>query len=346
MNKQLYYKDIERYLTFSNLKGFYNKSILITGATGLIGSYFIDLIMECNKKNNSNIKVYAMSRSVDKLKNRFVTFYDNNNFVPIIQDVCQKIEIEENIDYIVHGASNTHPVAYSTEPISTITTNVIGLYNLLEFALKKKLSKFLFISSVEIYGENDKNIDSFKETDLGYIDCNTLRAGYPESKRLGEALCQAYIKEYNLNINIARISRVYGPTIQKSDTKAISQFIKNVLEDNDIVLKSEGNQYYSYTYVGDVVSAIIMIFTNGKIGEAYNVSDENSDIHLKDLANLIAKLGNKKVVFDLPNEIEKQGFSKATKAIIDSTKLKAIGYKAITPINKGIELTINILKNK
>ena len=256
------------------------------------------------------------------------------------------MEIDGEIDYIIHGASNTHPVAYSTDPIGTITSNVFGLYNLLNLAVKKNTKKLLFLSSVEIYGENDKEIDEFSEKDLGYIDCNTLRAGYPESKRLGESLCQAYIQKHNLDIVIARISRVYGPTLQKTDTKALSQFINNVLEDKDIVLKSQGTQYYSYAYVGDVVQALILLIDKGVNGEAYNISDKNSNIHLKDLAKLIADYGNKKVIFDLPSEIEQKGFSKATKAIIDSSKISKLGYKPITKLEIGIPTTIEILKEK
>ena len=343
MKNEKYLKDIEKYLNVIDLEFLNNKKLLITGATGLIGSYLIDLLMKYNEKYNKNIEIYAMSRNEEKLKNRFITYYENKNFHSVIQDVCDKIEIDE-IDYIIHGASNTHPVAYSTDPIGTISTNVLGLYNLLNLAKEKNVKRFLFLSSVEIYGENDKNIDSFKETDLGYINCNTLRAGYPESKRLGESLCQAYIEKYNLDIVIPRISRVYGPTVLKTDTKALSQFINNVLEDKDIVLKSDGTQYFSYSYVGDIVLGLITLLEKGVSGEAYNISDERSNIHLKDLAKLIADYGNKKVIFDLPNETERKGFSRATKAIIDSTKLKSLGYTAITPIEEGITLTIDILK--
>lgn len=338
-----YEEDLNKYLNNIDFSIFKDKKILITGATGLIGSYLIDLLIKKNNNDNLNTQIYAVSRSKEKLKNRFNNYYDNNNFHPVIQDVCEPFAID-SLDYIIHGASNTHPVAYSSDPINTISSNVIGLYNLLNLAVKTNTQKFLFLSSVEIYGENSTEKDAFDEKDFGYIDCNTLRAGYPESKRLGEALCQAYISQHNLDIVIPRISRVYGPTIQKSDTKALSQFINNVLEDKDIVLKSEGNQYYSYTYVGDVVSALVLLLEKGVQGEAYNISDSKSDIHLKDLATLIANCGNKKVVFDLPNEIEKKGFSKATKAIISAAKINELGFKAITPIQEGITKTIEILK--
>lgn len=343
MNSEKYIIDLKRYYNKINIEFLKNRSILITGATGLIGSYMIDLLMMFNEEKKLNIKIYALSRTEEKINNRFSAYLKNENFNPIIGNVCDKLELN-NIDYIIHGASNTHPVAYSTEPINTITTNFIGLHNLLELASKNKSKRVLFLSSVEIYGENNQDKESFDEKDFGFIDCNTLRAGYPESKRLGEALCQAYIQEKGLDIVIPRISRVYGPTMLKSDSKALSQFIKNVLEGNDIVLKSDGTQYFSYSYVGDIVLALLLLLEKGVCGEAYNISDKESDIHLKDLAKLIAEYGGKKVVFDLPNEIEKKGFSKATRAIINSDKLRDLGYKALTPIKEGIPTTIDILK--
>lgn len=345
MYKEQYENDLNKYLKHIDFSIFKDKSILITGATGLIGSYLIDLLIKKNEQESLNVNIYAVSRNENKLKERFNHYYENSHFHAVIQDVCNPFNLDY-VDYIIHGASNTHPVAYSTDPVGTITTNVLGLYNLLNLAVEKQVKRFIFLSSVEIYGENKTDKESFEETDFGYIDCNTLRAGYPESKRLGESLCQAYRSKYGLDIVIPRISRVYGPTIQKSDTKALSQFINNVLEDKDIVLKSDGMQHYSYAYVGDVVSAIILLLDKGISGEAYNIADSKSDIRLKDLANLIASEGNKKVIFELPNETEQKGFSKATKAIIDPRKLNSLGFIAITHIEEGISNTIKMLKEK
>lgn len=345
INNKLYLESIKKIeqlkLDFEILK---NKTILVAGARGLIGSFLIDVVMYLNKIKKLNCTVITIGRNRQKLIERFECYQDNDNLKFYELDINQKIEIEEKIDYIVHGASNTHPIAYSTDPIGTITTNVIGLYNLLDLAVEKKIKKFIFLSSVEIYGENNKNIDSFIEKDLGYIDCNTVRAGYPESKRLGESLCQAYIQKYGLDITIARISRVYGPTILKDDSKALSQFINKAVNNEDIILKSEGNQYFSYTYVGDVANAIILLLIKGKCGEAYNVADKNSNILLKDLAKLIANYVNKEVCFELPDEIERRGYSTATRAIIDGSKLEELGFTPLTSIDNGIKTTIDILK--
>ena len=172
-----------------------------------------------------------------------------------------------------------------------------------------------------------------------------MRAGYPESKRAGEALCQAYIQQRKLDVVIPRFTRSFGPTLLPSDTKALSQFLKKGVAREDIVLKSKGYQYYSYTYVCDAVSGLLTCLLRGACGEAYNIADESCDITLRDLAQIIAEYAGTKVVFELPDEVEKAGYSTATKARLDSSKLKTLGWKAQFDIRTGLEHTIEILRS-
>lgn len=343
-----FYKEDLKYvagldLSWNKLK---DRIILISGATGLIGSFFVDVIMYQNEKMGLNCKIIALGRNAEYAKGRFKRYWGMNNFCFVVCDVNLPIEFEcpEQIDFVLHFASNTHPVAYATEPIDTIMTNIIGTKNMLEFASRHKASRCVFASSNEVYGENRGDVEKFDELYCGYIDCNTLRAGYPESKRCGEALCQAYIKQRRLDIVIARLTRSYGPTLLKSDTKALSQFLYKGIRGEDIVLKSSGTQFYSYTYVSDAVSGIFWVLFQGKCGEAYNIADEASDIMLKDLAAIIAEFTRRSVIFELPSEVEKLGFSKATKARMDSSKLKKIGWQARYDIRSGIKRTIDIIK--
>jgi nucleoside-diphosphate-sugar epimerase len=252
--------------------------------------------------------------------------------------------LEETVDYVFHAASNTHPVAYATDPVGTITTNIIGTGNLLRFAAEHGARRMLFASSVEVYGENRGDVQTFTEDYCGYLNCNTLRAGYPESKRCGEALCQAYIKQCGLDVVIPRLARTYGPTMLMSDTKALSQFLKKGIAGEDIVLKSQGTQLFSYTYVADAVSAVLYCLLLGKCGEAYNIADSASDIRLRDLAAIIAEATGRKVVFDLPDETERAGYSTATVAVMESEKIRALGWNAQYTIRAGLERTIRILK--
>lgn len=337
----VYKNEIENILIKEYIDILKNKVIVITGARGLIGGELIDTIMFGNRVHNMNCKIYAVVRNVEAAKNRFCSYADSELLRVVRADINQgELDIEDSIDYFIHGASNTHPIYYSTRPIETILTNTVGTNNVLSFASKHNCKRFLFLSSVEIYGENKGDIESFDEKYLGYINSNTLRAGYPEGKRLGEALCQAYIKEKGLDCVIPRISRCYGPGLLDEDSKALSQFIKNALNKEDIVLKSEGKQFYSYVYVADVVSALFFLLHKGQCGEAYNVTGENSDITLADLSQLIAENASCKVVFDLPDATEIEGYSKATKALLDITKIKKLGWKSQYSIEEGIKRTL------
>lgn len=325
-------------LPWEKLRG---KSILITGGTGLIGSFLIDVLNVANL----GCVVLLFGRSEEKARARFADYWDEGWMRFVEWDgMNPSIEESAQVDYVVHLASNTHPVAYATDPIGTIASNVMALNNLLLLATEHKASRFLFASSNEIYGENRGDAELFNENYCGYIDCNTLRAGYPEAKRCGEALCQAYIRQKGLDCVVARLTRTYGPTTLPTDTKAISQFFRNALNGEDIVLKSEGNQYYSYQHVADSVAGLLTVLLKGEKGEAYNIADESGDITLRDLAAEIASFAGRKVVFDLPDAVELAGFSKATKARLDGAKLRALGWKPHYGICDGVKRCLEAMR--
>ena len=322
-----------------------NKSVLISGATGLVGSFLVDVLMKKNE-NGLNCNIYIITRNKKKAESRFVKWNNNENIHYFECDVneTKNFQLINRIDFVFFLASNTHPLQYTNNPIEKITTNIIGLKNTLDISAEKKAERIVFASSNEVYGENRGETELFDEKYCGYIDSNTLRAGYPESKRCGEALCQAYRKEKNLDIVIPRLTRTYGPTVLMSDTKAISQFIKKAISNEDIVLKSNGEQYYSFTYVSDAVSGLLTVFFKGIDGEAYNIADQNSDIRLKELAEIVASNANKKVIYEAPDEEEVEGYSKATYARLDSNKLKELGWNARYSIQQGIDRTLKIMK--
>lgn len=324
-----------------------NRSLMLSGATGLIGSFLIDVVLEKNITDGLNCTVYALGRNEQKARTRFSKYADDKRLIFINYDVKKPFVQKDlgTVDYVLHLASNTHPLQYSTDPIGTITTNIIGLQNMLDFAVEHDATRFAFASSNEIYGENRGDVELFDESYCGYINSNTMRAGYPESKRCGEALCQAYKAQKGLNVVIPRPTRSYGPTMLQSDTKAISQFIKKGVAGEDIVLKSAGTQFYSYQYMADTVSGLLTIILCGENGEAYNIAEEHSDITLRDLAGIIAGINGKKVVFEIPDEVEAAGYSTATKARLDGKKLQQLGWKPEYNIKSGIERTIHILRD-
>lgn len=316
-----------------------DKTVLISGASGMIGTFLIHVLMQ----RGLHTKIIALGRKKTSSRERFGEYWQSEYFRFISHDINEPLHGIECADFVIHAASNTHPVAYASDPIGTVTTNILGTYNLLNYASQCKAERFLLASSVEIYGENRGDTEYFDESYCGYIDCNTLRAGYPESKRASEALCQAYKKTNQLDVVIARLARTYGPTMLVSDTKAISQFIKNGLAKENIILKSEGNQLYSYNYVADSVSGLLTILLKGENGEAYNIADKASDITLKNLAGIIAELSGTNVVFNLPDEMERAGYSKATKALMDSSKLQSLGWTAHWNMKNGLRETLRSL---
>ena len=352
------------------------RSILISGATGMIGSTLIDVLMmrkrgaaaasleAAGKDNAADLRIFALGRSVEKARNRFREYWEDPRFVFVRCDINDRESLERGcveagicgsqneagkaaagtVDYVFHAASNTHPVAYANDPIGTVVTNIIGLDNLLHFASEHGCRRFLFASSNEIYGENRGDAELFDEKCCGYIDCNTMRAGYPESKRAGEALCQAYIRQKKLDVVIPRFTRSFGPSLLSTDTKALSQFIRKGVAREDIVLKSAGTQFFSYTYVCDAVSGLLYCLWKGTCGEAYNIADVSCDITLRDLAQTIADSVGTKVIFDLPDAVEAAGYSKATKARLDSTKLQGLGWKAQFDIKTALDHSIGIMR--
>ena len=317
------------------------RTLVLSGATGLIGSCLVDVLHERGCK----CSVVALGRSEQRARERFAACWDSPLFHFVECDINNPLSLGVQADYVLHLASNTHPLQYATDPVGTIMTNIRGLGNMLEYARGCGSGvRFAFASSNEVYGENRGDVELFDEQYCGYIDCNTLRAGYPESKRCGEALCQAYARQWGLDVVIPRFTRSFGATLLPSDTKALSQFLRNAVAGGDIVLKSEGKQYYSYTYVADAVAGLLYILLLGKSGEAYNVADLSCDITLRDLASKIAGICGTKVVFELPSELEAAGFSKATKARLDSTKLHALGWKPLFSLDTALEHTIAALR--
>ena len=343
INHQLYADDVERLaaldLPWSTLDG---KKMLLTGATGMIGTTLVDVLMR-----KGNVKIYAAGRKKASAEARFGEYFDNPNFEFMPMDV-NALDVDDlskrlKVDVIIHAASNTHPVQYATDPVGSIMSNILGTYNLLELGRRIEIERFMFVSSVEIYGQA-RGDDVFDEKYCGYIDCNTMRAGYPEGKRAGETLCQAYISKFGMDVVIPRLSRCYGSTMRLDDSKAMSQFIMNGVKREDIVLKSEGLPRYSYCYSSDAVGGLFYCLFKGKSGEAYNVSDSSEIMSLRQIAEYIAEISDRKVVFEIPDAIQSAGFSKVVKGVMVNDKLKALGWTPHDDTRSGVKKTIEILR--
>lgn len=344
-SSRLYHEDIEYIASFGvEWQQLKNSSILVTGATGLIGTVLVDALMYKNKNDGLNVRVFALARNKEKIQNHFRDYRGDDLFESVQSDIAKEVAVNEKIDFIINLASNTHPALYAAEPIKTIDSIVSGTKNILEFATKHDTKRVINASSVEVYGENRGDIEAFTEDYCGYINCNSLRAGYPEGKRLSEALCQAYLAEKNLDTVSARLGRVYGAPLLMSDTKSTTQFIRNSVNGDDIILKSEGKQKYSFVYVADAVTALLLLLGKGVKGEAYNIaSDEVNSLY--ETAGILANINGKKVTFDMPNEKEQKGFSVVQKALMDSSKLKVLGWRGAYSLKDGLERTVRVLRD-
>lgn len=333
----LYQEDIKNILSIRDIENLRGKSFLITGATGMVGVMLIDALMALG-----DVKVYAVGRSREKAQERLGEYFDSERFEFISQDVCESFSDDINVDYIIPAASNTHPLAYSNYPVETIMINVKGAEHALDLAYRSGAT-VIYPSTVEVYG-NAIGQEMFTEDYTGKLNLSNSRACYTESKRVSEAMCQSYLAEKGVAVKIVRLCRIFGPTMLESDSKASSQFIKKAVAGEDIVLKSEGNQYFSYTYVADAVMGLLHVLLHGENGVAYNVSSEKTNVHLKDFAQLCAEYNGKDVVFDLPSESERKGFSIATQAILSNDRIKNIGFEPMYEMKDAVYRTIEMLK--
>jgi len=331
------YKEDLRDVHIPCLEALTNSNILVTGATGLIGGCLVNLLSCYADKYRFHI--YAGCRSYSKFTKRFGTEDNYLHFKEL--DVDFPISGDTSYHYIIHAASLANPSAYATQPVEVMKSNIYGTVNLIEYGRAHGMRSILYVSSGEVYGEG--NGQAFKETDSGYVDCATPRACYPSAKRAAETLCVSYAAEYGIDTRIARPCHVYGPYFTESDNRVYAQFIRNVLRGEDIVMKSTGTQYRSWCYVVDCASALLHILLKGENGQAYNVADETSNISIRQLAEMIASIGGKKVVMQVPDEQEKRGYNVVRQSTFDTTKLKALGWQVKGTMTEKLENTINAL---
>ena len=317
--------------------------VLVTGASGLIGSCLVDLLLLANNYGR-NFIVYALGRNKEKLKKRFSAFEGSGSLHFVEQDVQVPLDSNMQFDYIVHGASNADPRNYALYPAETMLVNVVGAKNILNYCKEHLSTRAIILSTFEVYANADKDI--YREEDTGVINQNMIRSCYPESKRCVELLARCYVEEYGVNAIIGRLCSIYGPTMLNDDSKAHAQFIRNALRGEDIVLKSKGDQRRSYCYVIDTVTGLLYVLGKGATGEAYNISNEDSVVTIAEVAKTIAEIAGTKVVFDLPDEIEKKGFSKPQNCVLDNHKLKALSWQGKYDIKTGLKECIDILNNQ
>lgn len=313
------------------------KSVLITGARGLIGSCLTDLLLR------KGCRVFAVGRDIDTLSKRFVYCKSTERLHFLRQDLCEPLtDLPERIDYIIHAAGNSDPAHFVKKPVETLLSNVAGTNALLAYGVHHGMRRFLYVSSGEVYGESVEGLDAFTEEYCGPLDYSSFRTCYPAGKRAGETLCQSYIHEYGADAVIVRPCHIFGPTMLQDDSHAVAQFLRSAAEGRDIVLKSTGMMERSHCYVLDAALAILRVLTDGKNGTAYNIADENYQLTVRAFAERCAAAGGCSLCFDLPQAQEAKGYTKVSRMVLDAKRLRGIGWTPMDGEDK-IQSTVHIL---
>lgn len=332
LNNLLLQEDLEMIakerLPFDRMK---NANILVTGATGLVGSVMVKALACCNRIHNLNMTVYAFVRNADKAKITYGNLVNRKDIKLIIGDIINPIEINDSIDYIIHGASVTTSKVFISNPVETIRTSLVGTDNLLKLAKDKNVKSMVYISSMEAFGITNPNLKDVREEDLGYIDVMNVRSCYSEGKRMCEVMCASYAHEYNVPVKIARLAQTFGAGVPKADTRVFAQFAKSVIQKEDIVLHTKGESTGNYCYTADAISGLLTILLKGDTGEVYTVANPNTTIKIKDMAKLIAEqLANNeiRVIFDIPESSFTYGYAPDVCMHLNADKLKALGWSA------------------
>lgn len=326
-------------LSWEKLK---NKTVMITGASGMVGSYMLYVLLMLNDEKHYGIKVDAVMRNVNKLPEEIRNREDVN---VVVADVTKDIPDVGDIDYIIHAASPASPLIMQNQPVETIAANTIGTFKTLELAKEKNAEGYLFISSREIYGQPDEGQEFFYENTYGFVDQLNPRSCYSEGKKAAETMCVCFHEEYGLNTKIARLAHTYGPGMSIYDGRVQADFLKNVYHNEDIVLKSEGTAVRTYTYIADAIAGMYRILLDSE-DIVYNIGNEAGKVSIRDLAEILVSIYPErglKLVFDIP-EGGTKGTAPYTLGILSSEKLRKLGWDPKYSVKDGFKRTLEYLE--
>lgn len=332
--------EVNELLILSQLAG---KTVFITGATGLIGKNVVHTLVIYNKHTDNPTKIIALVRSIERAQSVFKNDYSAVQC--IVGDVNQPVHLVEPIDYIIHAASQTASKAFVENPINTIETAITGTKNILELAKEKTVKKFVYLSTMEVYGSplSDEKISEDHGTNLNTM---MLRSCYPESKRLCENLCVAYMKEFGIPVNVIRLTQTFGLGVSYNDSRVFAEFARCVIEERDIILHTRGETKRNYLFTQDAVSAILIVLIKGDAGQAYNAANEDTYCSIYDMAKMVAeKLAKGKISVHVEIENEnKFGYAPTLKMNLDTLKLKSLGWKPKVGLEEAYKRMIEQMK--
>ena len=319
------------------------KTVLITGANGFLPSYMVKTLIYLNVHRNLDIRIIGLVRNKKNAMERFGSHIDKGDMELIVQNVCDPIEFDSDIDYIVHAASQASPKYYGKDPVGTLAPNVLGTANMLNLAVKKRVKGFLFFSSGEIYGHVDPSQIPLKENFYGCIDPLDVRSCYAEGKKMGETMCISWLHQYGVLVKIARIFHTYGPGMKVDDGRVFADFVFDVVNGRDILMHSDGSAVRSFCYISDSITALFTVLLKGEIGQAYNVGNDEAEISIIDLANLLVALYPEKGLSVVRQEQKtKTDYLKSpfNRQMPEIEKIKELGWIPRINLNEGFKRTI------
>ena len=325
---------IENNLPFDK---FYGKTVLISGANGYVPAYFVHTFIALNKYKDAGIRILALCRNQERAENRFPEYIERDDFEIIVQDVCEPIDTSEDILIFIHAASPAGIKKRHEDPVNTFLSNVKGAENMLELARKNPCEYFLFLSSVDVYGRMNSN-DRLKESDSGYLDPLNIRNTYSCGKRAAESLCKAYQVKYDLPVYIVRPFQIMGPGPELNDGRLHIDFISQILERKQIVLKSDGTAVRSFMYISDAIKAMFYVMLKGNPGEAYNIVSETGEASVKELADSMVENADDQditVKFDYGQRETIEVTGALSIVTGDSTKIRSLGWTCDFSVAEG-----------
>ncbi len=332
---------LERLPLLRELEG---KSILITGAGGLICSAAADLLIRYDETHPGKIRLMAAGRDRERMDRRFGAYGKKEYFSFVPFDAARAdSDLPDDADYLIHGAGNAFPERISAQPVETMLGNFNGLYALLRHASGQETRRLLYISSSEVYGRKTGS-EPFREEEYGFVDLLNPRNSYSVGKRAAETLCASFNDEYGTDSVIVRPGHIYGPTASPKDNRVSSAFAWAAARGEDIVMKSDGAQVRSYCHCLDCAGAIFTVLLKGERGRAYNVSNPDSIVSIREMAELLAAAGGVRLIRQEATQAEKKSFNPMDNSALDSTSLLSLGWKGTFDAPTGFAHTVQVLR--
>ncbi len=319
-------------------------SWLITGASGFMMTYLIRFLLYVNEYcSQKKFRLYLLCRNREKLLGKLRLLDETSEMKILEQDVTEQLEINEEIDYVIHGASISATRLFATNPVEVILANTVGLNNVLSSFKGRKIKSVLFLSSGAVYGETDQNVYELNESDYYPLDFASIGSCYAEAKRLGELLMASYYAEYGIPCKSVRISHTYGPGIDLNDGHVYSDFVRDILNGQDLVISGDGTASRPFCYVADAIVAFLLISCKGENGESYNMANNHSVYSIYELAQILAKevtRGRAQV------RRKKEPQSEVHKIRIDTTKLEKLGWSPEIGVAEGFGRTVRCFEEE